>query len=150
MNCREIREMSLWWWSVWSQGVYSPAIYCTKRTGRLLASTCGCAGELRSVCLDCGFPSVRSCKYMRHTGSWPRSSPGSGFCGLTEFAIFIVWAVQHVCGKGRDQAYLLAAAVSFLFCFSFQLYLCFKLCVHLINHFSVLLKYFLHRIYHPL
>lgn len=57
---------------------------------RLLASTFSYASELGSVCLDCGFPSVSSCKYMRHTGSWPRSSPDSGFCGLTEFAVFIV------------------------------------------------------------
>lgn len=117
---------------------------------RLLASTFSCACELRSLCLDYGFPSVSSYKYLRHTGSWPRSSPGSGFCGLAEFAVFIVWAVQRVCGKGRDQACLLAAAVSFLFCFSFQLYLYFNLCVHLITHFAALLKYFLYIFHHPL
>lgn len=149
MNCREIREMSLWWGSVGLR-VFNQhsAIHCTRRRGMETSCLHFQLCQWAQVCvLDCGFPSVSSCKYMRGTGSWPRSSPGSGFCGLTEFAVFIVWAV---CGKGRDQACLwLLQSLSF-FVFPSSCIFCFNLCVHLITYFSALLKYFLHRIHHPL
>lgn len=71
-----------------------PAIYCTRRRG--METSClhfQLASELRSVCWTVVFPpsvAVPRSKYMRGNGRWPRSRPGSGFCGVTEFVVFIL------------------------------------------------------------